>query len=37
VALATFKAAIARWPGPKITLRNQARVFEQSWEIGSPA
>ena len=25
-------AAVKRWPGAKITLRNRARVIEQSWE-----
>jgi hypothetical protein len=32
VALATYKAAIARWPKDKVTLRNRARVIEKSWE-----
>ena len=32
VALATHRAAVKRWPGAKITLRNRARVIEQSWE-----
>ena len=32
VALATYRAAVKRWPGAKITLRNRARVLEKSWE-----
>jgi hypothetical protein len=32
VAVATYRAAVRRWPRAKITLRNQARVIEQSWE-----
>ena len=32
VALATYKAAIERWPKDKITLRNRARLIEK---IGS--
>ena len=32
VALATYHAAVKRWPGAKITLRNRARVLEKSWE-----
>jgi hypothetical protein len=31
VALATYHAAVQRWPNAKITLRNRARVIEQSW------
>ena len=31
VALATYKAAIERWPKDKITLRNRARVIEKNW------
>jgi hypothetical protein len=31
VALETYRAAVRRWPGAKITLRNRARVIEQSW------
>jgi hypothetical protein len=31
VALETYRAAVKRWPGAKITLRNRARVIEQSW------
>ena len=31
VAVETYKAAVRRWPGAKITLRNRARVIEQSW------
>ena len=32
VALETYPAAVRRWPGAKITLRNRARVLERSWE-----
>jgi hypothetical protein len=32
VALETYRAAVRRWPKDKITLRNRARVLEQSWE-----
>ena len=32
VAVETYKAAVRRWPGAKITLRNRARVIEQSWK-----
>ena len=32
VALETYRAAVRRWPGAKITLRNRARVLEKSWE-----
>ena len=32
IALETYRAAVKRWPGAKITLRNRARVIEQSWE-----
>src|SRR5258705_3964217 len=31
VALATYRAAVQRWPNAKITLRNRARVIERSW------
>ena len=31
VALATYKAAIERWPKDKITLLNRARVIEKNW------
>ena len=31
VALETYQAAVQRWPNVKITLRNRARVIEQSW------
>jgi hypothetical protein len=31
VALETYRAAVKRWPRDKITLRNRARVLEQSW------
>jgi hypothetical protein len=32
VALETYRAAVKRWSKDKITLRNRARVIEQSWE-----
>ena len=32
VAVETYRAAVGRWPGAKITLRNRARVIERSWE-----
>jgi hypothetical protein len=32
VALATYRAAVKRWPKDKITLRNRARVLERSWQ-----
>jgi len=31
VALATYRAAVQRWPNAKITLRNRGRVIDQSW------
>src|SRR5215470_10130396 len=31
LALATFQAAVKRWPGAKITLRNGARIIEKTW------
>jgi hypothetical protein len=31
LALATFQAAVKRWPGAKITLRNGARIIEKGW------
>jgi uncharacterized protein YdaU (DUF1376 family) len=31
VALETYRAAMKRWPKDKITLRNRARVIQQSW------
>jgi hypothetical protein len=31
IALETYRAAVKRWPKDKITLRNRARVIEQSW------
>ena len=31
VALETYRAAVQRCPNVKITLRNRARVIEQSW------
>ena len=42
VALATYRAAVERWPGTPITLRQGARVIEDSrrlrlasWDTGS--
>jgi hypothetical protein len=32
VALETYRTAVKRWPGAKITLRNRARVIERSGE-----
>jgi hypothetical protein len=32
VAVETYRAAVKRWPKDKITLRNRARVIEQSWD-----
>ena len=32
IALETYHAAVKRWPGAKITLRNRARVIEKNWE-----
>jgi hypothetical protein len=32
VAMETYHAAVKRWPGAKITLRNRARVLEKNWE-----
>jgi hypothetical protein len=31
VAQATYRAAVERWPGGAITLRQGARVIEDSW------
>jgi hypothetical protein len=31
VARAAYRAAVRRWPGGKITLRQGARVVERSW------
>jgi hypothetical protein len=31
LALATFQAAVKRWPGAKITLCNGARIIEKTW------
>jgi hypothetical protein len=31
LAMATYRAAIERWPGAKITLRNGARIIEKTW------
>jgi len=33
VALATFRAACERWPGTPITLRQGARVIEDSQRL----
>jgi hypothetical protein len=33
VALEIYRAAVQRWPNVKITLRNRARVIEQSWGV----
>jgi hypothetical protein len=32
VALAAYREAVKRWPKDKITLRNRARVIEETWE-----
>jgi hypothetical protein len=34
VAQATFEAACKRWPGETITLRQGARIIEDSRKIG---
>jgi hypothetical protein len=31
LAQATLQAAVKRWPGAKITLRNGARIIEKTW------
>ena len=31
-AVATYWAACRRWPKAKITLRQEARIIEKSWE-----
>jgi hypothetical protein len=31
LARATFDAAVKRWPGAKLTLRNGARIIEKTW------
>jgi hypothetical protein len=31
-AVATYRAACRRWPKAKITLRQEARIIEKSWE-----
>jgi hypothetical protein len=31
LARATFAAAVKRWPGGKITLRNGARIIDKTW------
>ena len=31
LARATFAAAVKRWPGAKLTLRNGARIIERTW------
>jgi hypothetical protein len=30
-ARAYFAAAVERWPGAKLTLRNGARIIEKTW------
>jgi hypothetical protein len=35
VALAAYRQAVRWWPKDKITLRNRARVIEQSWTEAS--
>ena len=32
LAMQTYLAAVRRWPDAKITLRDRARIIEQSWE-----
>ena len=34
LARATFAAAVKRWPGSKITLRNGTRIIEKTWPGG---
>jgi hypothetical protein len=38
VALATYRAAVKRWPKDKITLRNRALVLDgnRGWKPGRP-
>jgi hypothetical protein len=31
LAQATFAAAVERWPGAKITLRNGTRIIDKTW------
>jgi hypothetical protein len=31
LARATFAAAVKRWPGAKLTLRNGARIIVKTW------
>lgn len=31
LARATFAAAVKRWPGAKLTLRNGARIIDKTW------
>jgi hypothetical protein len=33
LARATFAAAVKRWPGAKITLRNGTRIIEKTWPV----
>jgi hypothetical protein len=33
LARTTFAAAVKRWPGAKITLRNGARIIEKTWPV----
>lgn len=32
LALETFQAAVKRWPGAKIILRNGARIIQKTWQ-----
>ena len=36
IVLEPYRAAVKRWPKDKITLRNRARVIEQSWRGRGP-
>jgi hypothetical protein len=37
VAEATYRAAVARWPRARITLRQGARVVERNWSTSDSA
>ena len=37
VAVATYRAAVARWPRARITLRQDARVVERNWSTSAGA
>ena len=37
VAEATYRAAVARWPAARITLRQDARVVERNWSTSAGA